>query len=244
MKKNVILFSYFIDSFNSAANLLYDLRPLVNKQFSGKEIKTLFHRFEDILCQKDPFWEKSEHIMYIDNFYRIQSLELEDSKDYVLIDNYKFHNDENKKDYWLLIDGTSLSFDSIQDKYSSCLCLADSFYGFGYYDNHILPRWKQIISAVIEIFDLKMFPKDFVQMIKLKRIDYATKDCKNRLNLDLLMEYMDTAGDYCPENLKKEISIQIDTIKKILTKMDENCKAMVSAVNKAIDIENTNMSIW
>ena len=83
-----------------------------------------------------------------------------------------------------------------------------------------------------------MFPKDFVQMIKLKRIDYATKDIENGLDLDLLMEYMDTAGDCCPENLKKEISIQIDTIKKILTKMDENCKAMVSAVNKAA---NTNL---
>ena len=217
MKKQ-ILFDHFLDGIRLAANDLYDLHPLVCKKFSSDDVIKLFRQFEAKVCE-DPFWEKSDEIMFINGDSKLEKLDFQNETYYILNNQYKYNTDTAQNffnatsDAWFcpvsqpkplwesyerLYDGVGISLN-----YGYIAHRLFRYYGEDFYMKNIRPHTEIFKSAIVDIFGLKKFPEDVIKKNKLEDIEDDITSALETEEYDRYIEkaseYLEVANSICPE---------------------------------------------
>ena len=212
--KEKLLFDHFLSGINQAANSLYDLHPLVCKEFSSSDVIGLFRQFESKVCE-DPFWEKSDEIMVIKD-KKLERLDLQDEVYYILDESYstngsfEFFNATVRA--WFCPTQSNLLWESCERWYDGVgvslkyFTLASRFfkyYGEDFYMKNIRPHTEIFKSAIVDIFELKKFPEDIIKKNKLEDLErsiaYALEKEEYDYYIEKANEYLDIAKSICPE---------------------------------------------
>lgn len=181
--KEKILFDHFLEGISLAANDLYDLHPLVCKKFSRQEVTNLFRQFESKVCE-DPFWEKSDDMMFIKGKGKLEKLDLQGEDYYILNGQYctdtawNFFNATRDSWFCPVSQATPLfeSYDQFYEGTGICLrylALASRFfkyYGEESFMKDIRPHTEILKSAIVDIFELKKFPENIIRTNKLESL--------------------------------------------------------------------------
>lgn len=220
MEEKQILFDHLMDGIDGAADHFYDMSPLVQKTFSGSEIRMIMEKLSNYVRERDDSWNAFNQFLFIEK-KGYQNVEIKSLKNYehsmfILIDTYQpenlgqagvlfplFHS-------YALADADPLRLisnkASFRIDYSG---LAGRFFTL-YGGKEYFAKFKTDLfeKAVIEIFDLKKFPEEYIFESLTKRYSYL---CESPFNSDVfqrnqtITEYIQAIEKCCPEELKQEI---------------------------------------
>lgn len=249
--KEKVLFDHFLDGINQAASGLYDLHPLVCKEFSSTDVIRLFRQFESKVCE-DPFWEKSDEIMFIKNKDKLKRLDLQDEVYYILNEQYytdtpyEFFNATDKS-WFCPVSQTMPLWESheryyrgsgISLRYVSLSGRFFKYYGKDFYMENIRPHTEIFKSAIVEIFELEKFPEDIIKKNKLKVLEssiaYALEHEESDYYIEKASEYLEVAKSICPElenyPVYQEILSLNDDFKKIEERVVSSSKSLYETI--------------
>jgi len=240
--KEKILFDHFLDGIDQAAHDLYDLHPLVCKKFSSVDVINLFRQFEAKVCE-DPFWEKSDEIMFINGDSKLEKLDFQNETYYILNGQYctdtewKFFNatlnawfcpvsqpEPLWESYERLYDGVGISL-----KY---LLLAHRFfkyYGEDFYVKNIRPHTDIFKDVIVEIFGLKNFPEKVISKNKLEKLEFSIAYRLEHEDycgyVEAANEYIDLAKNVCPDLKNDSTYLEIVSLNDEFSKLVDRAKA-------------------
>jgi hypothetical protein len=252
MKKQ-ILFDHFLDGIRLAGYDLYDLHPIACKKFSSDDVVKLFRQFESKVCE-DPFWEKSDEIMFINGDSKLENLDFQNETYYILNDQYRtdtayeFFNANQRSwfcptsqarphiqscERWYDGVGVSLEYCSLSSRFFK-------YYGEDFYMKSIHPHTEIFKSAIVDIFGLKKFPEDIIKKNKLEDIE---DDIASALETEEYDRYIEKAGEYlevaksiCPElenhPTYQEILSLNEDFKKIVERALASSKSLEEIITK------------
>lgn len=258
MKKQ-ILFDHFLAGIQQAAHDLYDLHPLVCKKFSCTEVVKLFRQFEAKVCE-DPFWEKSDEIMFINGDSKLEKLDFQNETYYILNGQYctdtewKFFNAtlnawfcpvSQPEPLWesceRLYDGVGISL-----KYLSLAHRLFKYYGEDFYMKNIRPHTEIFKSTIVDIFGLKKFPEDIIEKNKLESLEgsiaYALEKEEYDYYIEKANEYLEVAKSICPElenhpTYQEILSLNEDfkkIVERSLSSSKSLCEEIIPKVKQSI----------
>lgn len=206
-----------MNGIHNAAKDLYDLHPLVCKEFSSADVIKLFRQFESKVCEKDPFWMKSNKIMFINGDGKLEKLDFQNETYYILNDQYRTDTAwkffDATYDAWFcpvsqpeplwesyerLYDGVGISL-----KYLSLAHRLFKYYGEDFYMKNIRPHTEIFKSTIVDIFGLKKFPEDIIGKNKLESLEgsitYSLENKEYDRYIEKASEYLEVAKSICPE---------------------------------------------
>ena len=246
-----ILFDHFLNGIHQAGYDLYDLHPLSCKKFSSLEVINLFRQFESKVCE-NPFWEKSDKIMFINGKGKLEVLDLQNEEYYILNERYCTNTS------WDFFNSTFHAFfcpvsqeNPLWASYESCykgngICLKYSslasnsfkYYGEDFYMKNIRPHIEIFKTAIVDIFKLKKFPEEIIRKNKLEDLEFSIINALEHEEYDYYIEkaneYLEIAKNFCPELENHPTYQEIPKINDDFKKFQEEIMKRVDPTIKPI----------
>jgi len=250
--KQKILFDHFMDGIEQAAHNLYDLHPLVCKKFSSVDVINLFRQFESKVSEKDPFWMKSDKLMFINGEGKLETLNLQNEIYFILNEgyctdrSYDFLNPTMHaffcpssqegplwESYQKYYDGTGVCL-----KYHTIAHREFKHYGENFYMKNIRPHTDIFKDVIVEIFGLKKFPENVINKNKLEDLEFSiTYRLEHEEYCDYVEaanEYLDLAKSVCPDLENNPAYLEIISLNDEFTKLVDRAKATKEDICKKI----------
>ena len=252
--KEKILFDYFMDGIHNAAKGLYDLHPLVCKEFSSADVIKLFRQFESKVCEKDPFWMKSNKIMFINGDGKLETLDIQNEVYFILNADYRtdraedFINNSTMHASFCPSTEQHPLFESYECYYKGkgiCLKYLNishrlfKHYGENFFMRYVRPHTEIFKEIIVDIFGLKKFPEDTIKMNQLEdiesSIDYALKNDDYPYFVEKAEEYVTLAKDVCPELENDPTCKEIIELKSDISKIIDRADTLREPLNTIIE---------